>query len=187
MRPPAAARRVVVLLWAAGAAALQTSVVRVRVAAPLRGGVVCRPRAARRSAPQRSLPTRRCQTSPALDAVERAVNITVASAAGASLESLAPAERESVAIARRLRKRFDSFSRNGDCRRCWLQRAHCVCDACPPLEELPAPLRHVYVFMHHKEVLLAVDTAKMGLAACGRGVCPQISAPPRGLSRVVPR
>ena len=180
MRPRTTTRRVV-WLCAVGAAALQSSLgARVAPPRPSRGGVACRaPRL--RSAP------RRCQTSPALDAVERAVNITVASAAGASLESLAPAERESVAIARRLRKRFDSFSRNGDCRRCWLQRAHCVCDACPPLEELPAPLRHVYVFMHHKEVLLAVDTAKMGLAACGRGVCPQISAPPRGLSRVVPR
>jgi hypothetical protein len=55
------------------------------------------------------------QVSPALDAVERAVDTAVASTAQA-LEALPPVERESVAIARRLRRRLDSFSRNGDCR-----------------------------------------------------------------------
>ena len=34
-----------------------------------------------------------------------------------NLLALPPAERESVAIARRLRRRLDSFARNGDCRR----------------------------------------------------------------------
>ena len=49
-------------------------------------------------------------------------------------------------------------------RRCWLQRAHCVCDSCKPLDLGPA-VRRIYVYMHHKEVLLAVDTAKIILAA----------------------
>ena len=49
-------------------------------------------------------------------------------------------------------------------RRCWLQRAHCVCDSCKPLDLGPA-VRRIYVYMHHKEILLAVDTAKIILAA----------------------
>ena len=50
-------------------------------------------------------------------------------------------------------------------RRCWLQRAHCVCDSCRPLDGLGPAVRRIYVYMHHKEVLLAVDTAKIILAA----------------------
>ena len=56
------------------------------------------------------------QRSAALDAVERAVDAAVASTSQ-PIEALPPAERESVAIARRLRRRLDSFARNGDCRR----------------------------------------------------------------------
>ena len=55
------------------------------------------------------------QHSAALDAVERAVEAAVASTSQ-PIEALPPAERESVAIARRLRRRLDSFARNGDCR-----------------------------------------------------------------------
>ena len=56
------------------------------------------------------------QHSAALDAVERAIDAAVASTSQ-PIEALPPAERESVAIARRLRRRLDSFARNGDCRR----------------------------------------------------------------------
>ena len=56
------------------------------------------------------------QHSAALDAAERAVDAAVASTSQ-PIEALPPAERESVAIARRLRRRLDSFARNGDCRR----------------------------------------------------------------------
>ena len=56
------------------------------------------------------------QHSAALDAVERAVDAAVSSTSQ-PIEALPPAERESVAIARRLRRRLDSFARNGDCRR----------------------------------------------------------------------
>jgi len=104
------------------------------------------------------------QHSAALDAVERAIDEAVASTSQ-PIEALPPAERESVAIARRLRRRLDSFARNGDCRRCWLQRAHCVCESCRPLDDLGPAVRRIYVYMHHKEVLLAVDTAKLILAA----------------------
>lgn len=45
-----------------------------------------------------------------------------------------------------------------------MQRAHCVCNSCVPLELVPT-VRRIYVYMHHKEVLLAVDTAKIILAA----------------------
>ena len=45
-----------------------------------------------------------------------------------------------------------------------MQRAHCVCNSCVPLELGPT-VRRIYVYMHHKEVLLAVDTAKIILAA----------------------
>ena len=55
------------------------------------------------------------QHSAALDAVERAIDAAVASTSQ-PIEALPPAERESVAIARRLRRRLDSFARNGDCR-----------------------------------------------------------------------
>ena len=102
--------------------------------------------------------------SPALDAVELAVDAALSSAAGRSIDSLDSTERESVAVARRLRKRFDAFARNGDCRRCWLQVAHCVCDRVEALGDAGAA-RNLYVVMHHKEVLLAVDTAKLLLAA----------------------
>ena len=52
------------------------------------------------------------QHSAALDGVDAAVAST-----SQPIEALPPAERESVAIARRLRRRLDSFARNGDCRR----------------------------------------------------------------------
>ena len=55
------------------------------------------------------------QHSAALDAVERSINAAVAGTSQ-PIEALPPAGRESVAIARRLRRRLDSFARNGDCR-----------------------------------------------------------------------
>ena len=43
-------------------------------------------------------------------------------------------DRESFAVAKNLDTRIRSFRRNGDCGRCWLQKAHCICDNIPPLE-----------------------------------------------------
>jgi len=91
--------------------------------------------------------------------------------------SLPSKERESYSVALLLQKRLQSFRRNNDCPRCWLQRAHCICDDCPPL--LPPQLqphqhplhfsngvqiRRIFLLMHHKEICLAVDTAKLILA-----------------------
>lgn len=78
-------------------------------------------------------------------------------------------DRESFALAKRLHQRLTAFRRNGDCGRCWLQQAHCICDQCPPLEDAenePSPLAaasigRVFVLTHHKEICLVVDTAKL--------------------------
>jgi DTW domain-containing protein YfiP len=80
--------------------------------------------------------------------------------------SLLPAEREAFGIARCLRTRLQAFRRNNDCPRCWLQRAHCICPQCPPLlQGLPAGIHRIFILMHHKEICLAVDTAKLIMAS----------------------
>ncbi|CAB9506644.1 DTW [Seminavis robusta] len=79
--------------------------------------------------------------------------------------SLNPPERESFGVARCLDTRLQSFRRNKDCPRCWLQRAHCICDQCPPLMiQEESVIRRIFLLMHHKEICLAVDTAKLILA-----------------------
>jgi DTW domain-containing protein YfiP len=87
-----------------------------------------------------------------------------------NIEDLPPQERESLGVARNLNTRLQAFARNNDCRRCWLQQAHCVCEECPPLEggtsspSLPK-VNRLFLLTHHKEICLAVDTAKLILAA----------------------
>ena len=98
------------------------------------------------------------------------------------IESLQPmSKRESLGVANRLNIRLNALNRNNDCRRCWLQRRHCVCETCIPLEDhnncmhsqkvmLPnitttASIGRIFLLMHHKEIGLAVDTAKYILAA----------------------
>ena len=129
--------------------------------------------------------------SPALDMLEEAVDSVLArhpavimemhsagknrnmgNAAKSTLLGLESKEREAVAVARRLRLRLDALARNGDCRRCWLQKAHCVCGSIPALSLERASqslatchIRNIFVLMHHKEVGLAVDTSKIILAA----------------------
>ncbi len=85
-----------------------------------------------------------------------------------------PAEdRETIGVASKLRTRLDSFARNKDCRRCWLQKRHCVCGACPPLEEDAATtscrglenVNRLFLLTHHKEVMMVVDTAKIILSS----------------------
>jgi len=86
-------------------------------------------------------------------------------------------DRECFAIAKNLDARLRSFRRNGDCGRCWLQRAHCVCDEIISLEHVDAKtdteqdsaarpllrgaIRRIFVLTHHKEICLVVDTAKL--------------------------
>lgn len=75
-----------------------------------------------------------------------------------------PSERESLGVARNLDERIQSFRRNNNCPRCWLQRAHCICSKCPPLTQ-ESPFQRIFLLMHHKEVCLTVDTAKLIFSA----------------------
>lgn len=98
----------------------------------------------------------------ALDAVETAVDCVLASERRAVEDIDELQQRESVSIARRLRKRLDAFTRHGNCRRCWLQIGHCVCETVQPVEwAYGVAINRIFVVIHHKEVLLAVDTAKL--------------------------
>eukprot|EP00977_Amphora_coffeiformis_P011096 scaffold2655_cov179-Amphora_coffeaeformis.AAC.29 len=90
-------------------------------------------------------------------------------------------DRESFAVAKNLDVRLRSFRRNGDCGRCWLQKAHCICDEIPSLEHpevkididqdpvtsslLGGLVRRMFVLTHHKEICLVVDTAKLIVAS----------------------
>jgi DTW domain-containing protein YfiP len=73
-------------------------------------------------------------------------------------------DREAVGIARHLETRLQALRRNNDCPRCWMQRAHCICSQCPPVPIVP-PIRRIFLILHHKEVALKVDTAKLILSA----------------------
>mmetsp|Transcript_5060 Transcript_5060/g.7033 ORF Transcript_5060/g.7033 Transcript_5060/m.7033 type:complete len:381 (+) Transcript_5060:63-1205(+) len=83
------------------------------------------------------------------------------------------ADRETIGVASKLRKRLDSLARNKDCRRCWLQKRHCVCGSCPPLEEYNATtscggienVNRLFLLTHHKEICMVVDTAKIILSS----------------------
>ncbi|KAL7526796.1 hypothetical protein ACHAWF_001912 [Thalassiosira exigua] len=107
------------------------------------------------------------------DAVEAALSRFRAEGApddlARDLLRLSPRERESVGVASNLRRRLEGLGRSGDCRRCWLQRKHCVCDACVPLEGSEGggipKVDRLFLLTHHKEIGLTVDTAKLILAA----------------------
>jgi DTW domain-containing protein YfiP len=64
-------------------------------------------------------------------------------------------QREPVSIARNLSKRLPHVG----CQRCWLRPAHCICHQLQPAETLP--FEKIFVLMHHNEVGLALDTAKI--------------------------
>lgn len=109
-------------------------------------------------------------SSPFLDQVEESVaKVLLKYNSETNILKLPSTERESLGVARNLNKRLLALARNNDCRRCWLQRAHCVCEQCVSLEEANArPLRdkvhRIFLLMHHKEVCLGVDTAKLILS-----------------------
>lgn len=79
--------------------------------------------------------------------------------------SLPAEQRESLGTARHLHRRIRALRRNNDCPRCWLQRKHCICSLCPPLTTKVAEIDNIFLVMQHKEVGMAVDTAKILLAA----------------------
>jgi DTW domain-containing protein YfiP len=119
--------------------------------------------------------TKSYQQSIFLDQVEESVSRVLkkydsSGDAISSIDDLPPQERESLGVARNLNTRLQAFARNNDCRRCWLQQSHCVCEECPPLEEstsspaLPK-VNRLFLLTHHKEICLVVDTAKLILAA----------------------
>jgi len=69
-------------------------------------------------------------------------------------------DRETIGVVTNLSRRLAGLARNNDCRRCWLQRKHCICDRCPPLGHIPS-VRRLFLLTHHKEIGLIVDTAKL--------------------------
>jgi len=85
-------------------------------------------------------------------------------------------EREAFGIARNLDKRLKSLRKNNDCPRCWMQRKHCICNQCSSVvnddgglcggnNESSGSLKRIFLVMHHKEIGLKIDTAKLILAA----------------------
>jgi DTW domain-containing protein YfiP len=103
-----------------------------------------------------------------------------------NIHDLPPDEREAVLISRCLQGRLDDAERLGVCHRCWLQQAYCFCAQCPPLDEplswgrsdvgggtsgrrgkcVPSlTLRRLFLIMHYREIFMAVDTAKLIMAA----------------------
>lgn len=82
------------------------------------------------------------------------------------IHSLDPEAREAYGVAQILQKRIHSFYRPGvNCPTCWFQEAHCVCSRCPPINLEKLPINRVFVVMNHKEICLAVDTAKLILSS----------------------
>ena len=84
------------------------------------------------------------------------------------------ADRETIGVTSKLRKRLDSLARNRDCRRCWLQKRHCICEDCPPLESVASTtsssggienVNSLFLLTHHKEICMVVDTAKIILSS----------------------
>lgn len=94
--------------------------------------------------------------------------------ADVAILELPASQRESLGVARRLDQRLKALRRNNDCPRCWMQRKHCICTACPAVEvEDPqhrpgmgyASLNRIFLVMHHKEIGLKLDTAKLILSS----------------------
>ena len=91
-------------------------------------------------------------------------------------------QREPFGVAKNVDKRLRSLRKNNDCPRCWMQRYHCICEDCGPVvdcsdnrvdkpdaldrsENPLGSLKRIFLVVHHKEIGLKVDTAKLILAA----------------------
>ena len=76
--------------------------------------------------------------------------------------------RESLGVTKRLEMKLNNLAKNNDCPRCWMQRKHCICSQCPTIvsttntnnTKLPN-IQNLFVMVHHKEIGLVVDTAKI--------------------------
>jgi DTW domain-containing protein YfiP len=109
---------------------------------------------------QGKIPTR-CHST-FLDQVEETIQRVSPDFLLEDILTLPSSQRESVGVANRLSNRIRSLRKNNDCPKCWLQRAHCICDRTPPVEDLiPVNINRIFVIMHHKEIGLVVDTAKI--------------------------
>lgn len=90
-----------------------------------------------------------------------------------NVHDLPKSTRESFGIAKHLNQRLQALRRNNDCARCWMQRKHCICSRCPPIllnnsnnDDTVLPnLGRIFLLMHHKEIGMKIDTAKLILAA----------------------
>lgn len=98
-------------------------------------------------------------------------------------------QREAFGVALHVDKRLRSLRKNNDCPRCWMQRYHCICGDCHPVlfgsnnaskheiannfdvssssssSNTLGRLKRIFLVVHHKEIGLKVDTAKLILAA----------------------
>ena len=75
--------------------------------------------------------------------------------------------RESLGVTKRLEMKLHNLAKNNDCPRCWMQRKHCICSQCPTIvstintNNILPNIRNLFVIVHHKEIGLVVDTAKV--------------------------
>ena len=55
------------------------------------------------------------------------------------LHTLPQNHREMISVSHHLKKRIQSLTNSNDCRRCWLQQKHCICNYCTPLSSSSIP------------------------------------------------
>jgi DTW domain-containing protein YfiP len=111
-----------------------------------------------------TLRSKHATTIGVMDDVDRTLrNIQQEFSNDIDLKSLPPEQRQPVMIARNLSKRLPHLG----CRRCWLWSKFCICDQLKPVDETVALpfFEKIFVLMHHKEVGLELDTAKIIFAA----------------------
>jgi DTW domain-containing protein YfiP len=101
-----------------------------------------------------------------LNQVLKSVDKTLASVhPSTGILDLPPTKRQEVAVAKHLQQRIQLLYTQGDCPQCWLQQKHCICDRVKSLESRFTNLPTIYLLMHHKEIALVVDSAKLILAS----------------------
>ena len=70
------------------------------------------------------------------------------------LHTLPTQTREMISVSHHLKKRIQSLTNSNDCRRCWLQQKHCICNYCTPLPSSSIP--------NVKRLFLLVSTFAVG-------------------------
>lgn len=85
-----------------------------------------------------------------------------------SVKELPPEEREVLRVAHHLKDRLQTLRNNDVCSRCWVERPYCFCKSIPPVEassSSSSSLNRLFLLMHHREIGMAVDTAKLILSS----------------------